>query len=761
VPSNENDPKGSTLFSADLPLERVADDLLNRKRFSEELARAVGGWVGKESLVVALYGEWGSGKSTIKNFVIEALKTRSPEPIVGSYLPWQWSGQDMLLKGFLSELALILEKPEIAKQNDKIIKRFKVLAAAMQLGTGVADATRPLIAAVWLLFATYLGAIAIALGIPLQWVAGISLVFVILSAVAAAMTGFFKNVAEFLEAKQEYEKKSLEELRAAVAKEMEELKQPVIVFIDDLDRLTDTEIMLLFQLIKANVHFPNLIYCILCQKNIVVKALARVTSDDGDKYLRKIVQVAFDVPMASDAKLQKMLTEGLNRVLTLSQVTMTDTDNERWNVVFPDLLWPFFRNVRDVKRFLGAFEFYFGLHVYEKTLEVNAVDLVAIEVLRMFDHGAFQSVGASFFRGGITAFELFDDDKVEKNFASQIETIAKSEERTEAQSKMLQDLLYFLFPQAGKSARAGSSNDWHAGLRVCHEKHFSKYFQVSLDDGQPSARDLAVLIEHSNDRQKLVDIFKTVTEKGSLEDYLDFIMVSRDRIPTASMTSFITALFDVGDSYSGRKGAFTSDTAMQAIRIIFHRLKGEDVATRTDILLKALVATTGLGLPVRFVATEDKEARKRANKTEFLIDAADVPKFTDEVVKKLRAQALDGTLLDNESLQAILYRWYDWSDETEVRAWVEQTIQFPDAARKLLRKMMAKSFIGTREEPLLMAESLERFIDIEKLLAAVAPGNGIPVSKEDESPIDLLKRAVELKKTKQSYKEVRPLDSHY
>jgi len=519
--------------------------------------------------------------------------------------------------------------------------------------------------------------------------------------------------------------------------------------------------MLLIQLVKANVNFPNLIYCLLCQKNIVVKALARVTSDDGDKYLRKIVQVAFDVPTASDARLQKILTEGLNAVLTRSKITMTDIDGERWNVLFPELLWPFFRNVRDVKRFLGSFEFYFGLHLYEETLEVNPVDLVAIEVLRMFDHAAFQSVGASFFRGGITAFDLFDDDKLEKNFSSQIQTISKTEERTEAQRQMLEDLLYFLFPQAGKSPRAGTSNDWHAGLRVCHEKHFSKYFQVSLDDGQPSARDLAVLVENSNDRQKLVEIFKAVTERGSLEDYLDFIMVSRDRIPTASMATFVTALFDVGDSFSGRKGAFTSDTAMQCIRIIFHRLKGEEVPTRTDIIMKALVATTGLGLPVRLVASEDNEARKRANKPEFLIEEADVARFTDEVVKKIRTAAQNGTLLDNESLQAILYRWFDWSDGVEVRTWVEQTILSTDAARKLLRKMTAKSFIGTREEPLLMAESLERFIDIEKLLAAVAPANGAPIPKEDEATIDLLKRAVELKQAKKPYGEVRPRNSDF
>jgi len=282
-----------------------------------------------------------------------------------------------------------------------------------------------------------------------------------------------------------------------------------------------------------------------------------------------------------------------------------------------------------------------------------------------------------------------------------------------------------------------------------------------LDDGQPSARDLAVLIENSNDRTKLVEIFKAVTARGALEDYLEFIMVSRDRIPTSSMATFVTALFDVGDSYSRRRGAFMSDTAMQCLRIIFHRLKDVDTATRTEILMKSFQETNGLGLPVRFLASEDKEARKRANKTEFLIEDINIPKFIDEVVRKIRAKAQEGTLLDNESLQAILYRWFDWTDSTEVRTWVDRTIESSEAARKLLRKMTAKSFIGSREEPMLMAESLEQFIEIEKLLAAVVPTCGVSISKEEEITIDLLKQAVELKQAQKPYAEVRPRNSHY
>jgi hypothetical protein len=66
---------------------------------------------------------------------------------------------------------------------------------------------------------------------------------------------------------------------------------------------------------------------------------------------------------------------------------------------FLDTLWPYFNNLRDIKRFLGVFEFYFSMHLNQGTLEVNPIDLIVVEALRMFDHDAFLAVSRAFFRG--------------------------------------------------------------------------------------------------------------------------------------------------------------------------------------------------------------------------------------------------------------------------------------------------------------------------------------------------------------------------
>jgi predicted KAP-like P-loop ATPase len=74
-----NTPHPSEWLSADKPIETRQEDVLDRRGFSEALADAIRGWSGQESLVLALYGAWGNGKSSIKNMVLDCLHSTLPK----------------------------------------------------------------------------------------------------------------------------------------------------------------------------------------------------------------------------------------------------------------------------------------------------------------------------------------------------------------------------------------------------------------------------------------------------------------------------------------------------------------------------------------------------------------------------------------------------------------------------------------------------------------------------------------------------------
>src|SRR5260370_28290383 len=126
---------------------------------------------------------------------------------------------------------------------------------------------------------------------------------------------FAEKAATAFSSLQRIKEKNLQERKAEVADLLRQLKSPILVVIDDLDRFTADAVQLVFQLIKANADFPNLVYLTLFQRDIVEKGLEIVTSASGKDFLEKIVQVGFDVPQVEQSKLRNVLFAKLDEAL--------------------------------------------------------------------------------------------------------------------------------------------------------------------------------------------------------------------------------------------------------------------------------------------------------------------------------------------------------------------------------------------------------------------------------------------------------------
>src|SRR5207248_2798648 len=116
-----------------------------------------------------------------------------------------------------------------------------------------------------------------------------------------------KAGSEAAKAQKEAAAKTLQEQKALIAGALSKLQHPLLVVIDDIDRLTTEEILQVFQLVKANADFPSLIYLLLFDRSIVAKALDVVSGKKGNEFLEKIVQVGYHVPQASRSAIQKIL----------------------------------------------------------------------------------------------------------------------------------------------------------------------------------------------------------------------------------------------------------------------------------------------------------------------------------------------------------------------------------------------------------------------------------------------------------------------
>src|SRR5699024_5055002 len=73
---------GNNLFSPDLPITKSTEDKLNRGAFAKSLAKTILQYSSPSSFTIGLYGEWGSGKTSLVNMVLEAIEDIDSSAIV-------------------------------------------------------------------------------------------------------------------------------------------------------------------------------------------------------------------------------------------------------------------------------------------------------------------------------------------------------------------------------------------------------------------------------------------------------------------------------------------------------------------------------------------------------------------------------------------------------------------------------------------------------------------------------------------------------
>lgn len=87
--------ESSSELTADQPISSATHDALGRVPFAKQLAAAIASWKEDESVVIALYGRWGIGKTSVKKpcFGRAAGKGAEPPDVV-QFNPWHWTGHD-------------------------------------------------------------------------------------------------------------------------------------------------------------------------------------------------------------------------------------------------------------------------------------------------------------------------------------------------------------------------------------------------------------------------------------------------------------------------------------------------------------------------------------------------------------------------------------------------------------------------------------------------------------------------------------------
>jgi predicted KAP-like P-loop ATPase len=155
-----------------------------------------------------------------------------------------------------------------------------------------------------------------------------------------------------------------------------------VVIVDDIDRLDEDEIAILFKLVKLVADFDYTAYVLAFDNKAVafgLKDLFGGDADFGQQFIEKIVQVPLPLPKASAVVLRALGLKGIVESLEEEGVSLNGAEMLRLTTAFDDWVRPHLLTLRTVTQLSNAVRF--ATPVVKD--EVNPVDMVLVEAARV------------------------------------------------------------------------------------------------------------------------------------------------------------------------------------------------------------------------------------------------------------------------------------------------------------------------------------------------------------------------------------------
>ena len=428
---------------SDLPILCKNDDILNRNDFCCGIAKYLLSPSSNHGLVLSINGEWGSGKTSIANMIKASIKEQKFTinskviPIIVNYSPWNISNNDQIINQFLNTLSESFMYKKVCKALSRIFSVTSIIASLTPIPSSIKNTIRNIDNT----FSQYVNALG-------------------------------KNSG------------NLEEFKNKVVKHLQKSVLRYIVFIDDIDRLNNNEIKTLIQLIKSICNFPNITYILLHDKKIVANALKGEQGDiDGSEYLKKIVQMEFNVPNIKHETIIELLGKDIEKVLSGKYELES---GPRLQDFLSFGLFKQINTIRDEKRFVNCLSFI----VESYTEEIDPVDLIVITYIRYIDENVYDLILKYEECVLGTRSSLFDNKKnKELN-----DLFYKELSNTKFDENDIKHLLSELFPNMFSSIPEKHGKEYLAG-RLCIPNIFHKYANMDLDYEDMSLRKLNNIIK--------------------------------------------------------------------------------------------------------------------------------------------------------------------------------------------------------------------------------------------------------------------------
>ncbi|PWE16069.1 KAP family P-loop NTPase fold protein [Alcaligenes faecalis] len=673
------------------PIRTSLEDRLRRATFAHRIASVLSELSLREGRVFAIRGGWGYGKSSLKNLIAEALRDKDKRIDLLDFNPWQWGDGDVFVRALFEQMSDCLggRHSKAAHNRAKALRLYGSILTGAGKSLKKVGSSEGIISTV--LTNASVVAIASAMGLALPAVATIA------AALAVLSTGVPLLGRAMLYFGRDRSNDSLDDVRRTLEARLRELERPLVVFVDDIDRLEPEQIRMLFRQVKANANLPNIIFLLLFQPSIVERALDSVSADDGRAFLEKIVQVNFDLPAVPASAVLNVFYEELAELVEHYATEENGFTQQRWDEVSASYIHPLLRNLRDVRRLMSSIAVHAPLHIVDGVFEVNIIDFLLLETIRVFEPGLHV---AMFREQDLLLRDLgslqSERDKARTEFDTFLQNVP------EQNRHVVSDALKELFPNleeayGGRACSRTLRERWNDDKRVCASRFFPRYFELQTAVGEMSERRFIDFLEASATADSLSLAIRCIEEERLLTSLIFRMSESVHRLPVENAAFLLPEMFVLAQKVSDTQSGFLNSPYVAMWNATNQFLKRVPEDARGELALAALRRSKGLSIGSMLISLSDpaeREARDRGTGN-LALDLRTVNEMKALWLELIRHRAAeDGSLIDETDLLRWLFRWEDYSGSLEEpRGWIDKVTQTDEGFLKVATKMMRQGSV--------------------------------------------------------------------
>lgn len=699
------------MLSGDKPISSEKDDILGFAPFADALAMSLTEMAPEEGIVISVEGAWGTGKTsaielTERRLIIRELareKSVSIEEIetcewsllqedwtrrrdtrrmhIIRFNPWNFSGQDNLVRAFFTEVGSIIGHPPdgpVANAIKKITDYLPTIGTVAGVGGSLLMGGLP---------AAGVGATAgKALAEGAQRLFGVS--------------------------------QSLEAAKRELGEALRDSGKRIVVIIDDLDRLMLTEMRAMFSLVKSLGDLPNLLYVLSFDRRVVSTVLKAGSEPIEPEFLEKIVQVQLKLPPPWRSEIRALFFRKIDEVIG----DVVPNDQSRWQRAFLEAIEPYIQTPRDVARFKNTLQV-----VWPNVAgDVDLTDLVILTTIQLFEPSVYQSVFENIEElAGENA--SYEDDKV---FASRF--VPTSATNAEA----AKEALAHLFP---KLAKGWDRHSWDGTVylkkreqrRLCTAEYYRNYFLFGRDPDLVSRAGIESILRAENPSSGILQMIgrlsalKSRKGRSRVAEFLNQMLEAVFASPFLS-DDVVVALLDASDDLIKRRDLvwdfFASDNLERLNSILTLGLDPLSPEERVKRIEKIVGHPNGLTLAAlvvdRLAGRHGMHGDESRHEGENYLSLEKTEEAVLKMLQRIRGLATARAFFTSLPRPIIIiWIWKRWGGEDEIRAWLSSELESDDSIIELAKCLPDTSYSssaeGQKEIRSFKATSYEKIMDVE------------------------------------------------